>query len=74
MLKRILAGTAAFILIALYITTLILGILQNELTQKFLMASIGASMLIPIYLFGYQFIYKVIKKLSHQNDTDEDSQ
>ncbi len=68
MLKRILAGITALLLIGLYIVTLILAVMQNELTNKFLMASIAATFFVPITLFSYQFIYNKIKKDSQERD------
>ncbi len=60
MFKRIFSVIVAVLLISLYILTLIFGLMQNPATTKLLMASIGATMIIPITLFVYQRLYKLV--------------
>jgi putative hydrolase of the HAD superfamily len=68
MFKRIFAGILAALLIGMYVLTLILGLMQDPKTTDLLMASIGATILVPIMLYAYQRIYALI----HPHVPDED--
>ena len=68
MLKRIFAGILAVILIGMYVVTLILGLMQDPRTTGLLMASIGATILVPIMLYAYQRIYSLL----HPSDSNDD--
>ena len=65
-LLRILAILGSILLIGLYFITLILAILGKDFFPMF-MASLFASMALPILLWIYSFIYKLTKKDSQQN-------
>ena len=60
MFKRIFACTLAVLLIGMYVLTLILGLMQDPKTTDLLMASIGATILVPVMLYAYQRIYALI--------------
>ena len=62
MVKRILAGILAALLIGMYVLTLIFGLMQNPRTTSLLMASIAATILVPVILYAYQRIYALIHK------------
>ena len=60
--KRILAIIGIIILVGLYVTTLILAIVDNEYTRKFFTASIVCTVVIPVLIYIYQWLYKLLKK------------
>lgn len=51
--KRILALTGAALLILLYISTLVFALIDSPLTDGLLAASVGATILIPVLLYGF---------------------
>ena len=67
--KQILAITGIILLVSLYIITLICAITDNTATMRVFMASIFASIVIPVLIWAYSFIYRLIKK-----DADEKKQ
>lgn len=60
--KRILAMIGVILLIGLYLSTLICALFAKENLMTLLMASIYATVIIPVLLWAYSFIYKLIKK------------
>ena len=68
MLKRFFSVIVAGILIALYVITLILGLMQDERTTDLLMASVAATILVPVTLYAYQQIFRLIKRKDEKND------
>ena len=60
--KRIMAVIGIIILVGLYITTLILAIFGNEHTNSWFMACIAATVIIPIMIWVYSWLYKLLKK------------
>lgn len=61
-LKRILAILLAIFLVGLYITTLVMAIIDHSETQNILKASIFATVVIPVLIWAYTLIYKLLKK------------
>ena len=64
--KRIMAILGVVILLGLYITTLVMAIIDNSSTQTLFKTSVVATILIPTLIWIYTYIYKLIKK-----DTDD---
>lgn len=60
--KRIMALIGIIILVGLYITTLLLAVFGNESTHSWFMASIAATVIVPIMLWVYSWLYKRLKK------------
>lgn len=60
--RRILALAGIIILAGLYITTLLLAVFGNENTTPWFMASICATIVVPILLWVYSWLYKMLKK------------
>ena len=60
--KRILAMAGVIILIGLYVSTLVCAIMGSENTMNLLMSSVYATVVLPVLIWAYQFIYKLIKK------------
>ena len=65
--RQILAILGIVLLVGLYLATLILAILGKNFFPLF-MASLFASMALPILIWLYGFIYKWEKKNSGQQD------
>ena len=62
MLKRIFSLLTAAVLIGLYVLTLIFALMQKPETTTLLMASVAATILVPITIYAYQRIYNLINK------------
>ena len=60
--KRIMAIVGIVILAGLYITTLVLAIIGGESTKQWFTASIVATVVIPVMIYVYQWLYKLVKK------------
>ena len=59
--KRILAWIGIILLLLLYVCTLVSAIFVTPATQGFFKASLLATIMIPILLYGYLLVYRVIK-------------
>lgn len=60
--KRILALIGAIILIGLYIATLFCALSSSGNFMNMLMASIYATVVIPVLIWAYSFVYKLLKE------------
>lgn len=65
--KRILALTGVILLVLLYTSTLIFALIDSPWAMTCLKASVGATILLPVLLYGYQLIYRVLKNRKNQN-------
>ncbi|MCR5421445.1 MAG: hypothetical protein K6E98_10575 [Lachnospiraceae bacterium] len=72
MVKRIFAFTLAAVLIIMYILTLVFGLMQDEKTTGMLMASIAATIIVPIILFAYQRLMNLLN--NHKNPGEKDKE
>lgn len=68
---RILALIGVVLLAALYITTLALALSSNPNAANLLMASVAATILIPVLIYVYQFIYRLLKNKKNQIPGDD---
>ena len=59
--QQILAIAGVVLLVGLYILTLIFALMDNEYSTYLFKASIYATITIPVLLYGYLLIYKVLK-------------
>ena len=59
------------ILVGLYVSTIVCAVSASENFMNMLMTSIYASVIIPVLIWAYSFIYKLIKKDSEEKDTAE---
>ena len=70
--KQILAIIGVILLVALYFTTLIFAITDNTGTMSMFVASVVATVVIPVLIWAYTFIFKLIKKhYGPDYDSDE---
>lgn len=61
-LKQITALIGVIVLVALYISTLVIAIRGGENSGRLLAASIYATVVLPVLLWAYTFIYKLIQQ------------
>ena len=67
-IKRILAILGAIILAGLYISTIVCALSSNENYMDMLMASVYATVIIPVLIWAYSFVYKMVKKNHEQKE------
>ena len=60
--KRILAIVGIIVLVGLYLTTLACAIFAKENVMNLLMASVYATVVIPVLIWAYSLIYKLMNK------------
>ena len=61
-LKRIFALAGVILLAGLYIVTLILAFVDPTASKDWLKASISATLVIPVLLYAYMLVYKLLTK------------
>ena len=61
-IKQILAIIGIIALVGLYIITIIMALLDHPHFFDLLMASIFATVVIPVLIWAYSFIYQLLKK------------
>lgn len=59
--KRILAMIGVILLALLYLSTLVFALLGKDF-MNWLMASLISTIMIPVLIWAYELIYKLIKK------------
>lgn len=65
--KQILAIIGVVLLVGLYVSTLACALFGGDNFMDLLMASIYATVVIPVLIWAYTFIYKLIKKEDSQD-------
>ncbi len=69
--KQILAILGIIVLVGLYVSTIICALSASDNFMNMLMTSIYASVIIPVLIWAYSFIYKLIKKDSEEKNTTD---
>ncbi len=59
--RRILAGIGAALLVVMYALTLIFALIDSPLTNQLLMAAIACTIVVPVLLYAYQLVYRIMK-------------
>ena len=59
-IKRVMALAGVILIIALYVITLILAVCGNENTANLLMASLICTVVVPVLIWVYTFIYRLL--------------
>lgn len=59
-IKRVLAGVGALILVGMYISTLIFSLIGSPEALNWLKASIACTILLPVLLYAYTLVYKIL--------------
>lgn len=60
-MKRILALIGVILLLGMYIVTFVFAMMKNPASDGLFKASIFCTLTIPILLYGYQLVYKLLK-------------
>ena len=60
--KRVLALIGIILLLCLYIVTLVLAIIGNENTTPWFMACICATIIVPVLIWAYNWLYGRLKQ------------
>jgi len=73
-IKQILAILGVIVLVGLYAATLICALSKSDNYMNLLMASVYSTVIIPVLIWAYSFIYKLLKNYySEKNDTKENT-
>lgn len=68
--KRIMAMIGVITLILLYGSTLLFAFMDSEQSTNLLMASVAATILIPVLLYGFTLFTKLSKNESDENSKE----
>ncbi|MCD8299749.1 MAG: hypothetical protein LUC41_01015 [Clostridiales bacterium] len=68
--KRIIALVGVIALVALYVSTLVLAIIGSEQTMSLFIAAVVSTVILPVLIWAYSFIYQLIKK-NYSNEAVE---
>jgi amino acid transporter len=60
--KRILALVGVILLVALYLATIVCALWGSDNYMDLLMASVFATVVIPVLLWAYGFLYRLLRK------------
>lgn len=60
--KRILAIIGIVLLVALYTATLVFAIIGSEESMNWFRASVYATVVVPVLIWAYGFIYRLLKE------------
>lgn len=60
-MKRIFAMAGVVLLVLLYIVTLVCAIINSPFSVQLFKASVAMTIIIPVLIFGYRLIYKILK-------------
>lgn len=71
-LKRIFAIAGVALLLGMYILTFISAILATPNTHSLFLGSLAATIIVPIFLYAYTLIYKVVYKDKRKQEDIED--
>ncbi|MBR1757805.1 MAG: hypothetical protein IJ744_03650 [Lachnospiraceae bacterium] len=66
--KRILAWVGIILLVGMYVVTLVTGLMHGEKADVWFKMSIACTIALPILLYGYGLIYKLIKRDKEKNE------
>jgi hypothetical protein len=68
--KRILALVGVILLLAMYGSTLVFAIIDNSDSMSMFKASIAATIIIPVLLWAYTLVFKLVKKDDGSQDEE----
>lgn len=68
--KQILALTGALLLFAMYAATLAFALIGSDHARMLLKASIACTVIVPVFLYAYMLVYRILKK--EDSDLNED--
>lgn len=71
--KRILALVIVVLLVLLYLSTLVFALLDAPVFTSLLKASVAATILLPVLLYGFLLFHHLSGKEDHEDDSDHSS-
>lgn len=69
-MKRILSLGGAVLLILMYVLTFIFSMIDHPLADALFRASLACSMIIPVLLYAYILVYRLVSK-NDENKLDD---
>ena len=60
--KRILAIIGCILLVSMYVVTIVLALTDDPNTMNAFRASIYCTIIVPVLIWAYSFIYRLLKK------------
>ena len=73
-IKRILALIGAILLVLLYLSTLIFALIDSPRANDLLAASVAATILVPVLLYGFLLFCRLNKTDSEDHSPDDTEQ
>ncbi len=70
-IRRIIALVGAIALVALYVSTLVLALIGSEQTLTMLVAAIFSTIVLPVLIWAYTFIYNLLQKYYTPEELEE---
>ena len=70
--KRILSLIGIILLVALYAVTIIAAIFDNTNTMRYLSASLMATVVVPVFIWVYQLIYRLVRNRKKDRQDEEE--
>ena len=67
-MKQILALTGALLLFSMYAATLVLALIGSDRALTLLKAAIVCTVIVPVFLYAYILVYRVLKKDSSDGE------
>lgn len=71
-MRRIAAWIGIIVLVGLYLSTLILALIGTETSRTLLKFSILSTLILPVLMYGYLLLYKVLKGKGVPSVPEED--
>lgn len=71
--KRILALLGAIALVGLYVSTIVCALSSSENFMNLLMASVVATVVVPVLLWAYGLVYRLLRGEKDKKDGDENA-
>lgn len=73
-IKQILAILGCILLVGLYVSTLVFALIGSEDTMNLFRASVYATVVVPVLIWAYSFIYRLLKNHFGDNKKDSDEE
>ena len=71
--KRILALIGAILLLLLYVAAFITTLLDHTSDMRYWKAAVAATIIIPVLIWAYSFVYKLVKRSADDTKFNNDS-
>lgn len=71
-IRRIFAAAGVVLLLGMYLLTFISAMLATPATHALFLGSLSATIIIPIFLYAYTLIYKMVYKKKDEDKEEAD--